>query len=189
MNLLQTIRRTTLALAAAATLTVGAAGAALAENSATQEVTAAVGGQFAASIEDITFDDLEFSLDNQTNEGTMRLNVVDARGLGSGWNVTVVASNFTVGTSSIVIPASGFVIEEAGAPVRDSGQPIKTDGPRIPTANSSGALSGSRKPLEASPHTGNGAYHQFLDVSLEVPGGTEAGVYVATMTVTISPGL
>jgi hypothetical protein len=189
MNLLQTIRRTTLAVVAAATLTAGAAGAVFAEDTATQEVTKATDGQLAASIDDFIFEDLEFSFADQTNDGSLRLNVVDSRGLGSGWNVTVASGDFTIGGSPIVIPADGFVIDEAGTPQHVAGQPIVAAGPRVPAANSAGALSTDRNPIEADPHSGNGSYYQDLDVSLVVPGGTEAGVYQATLTVTISSGL
>jgi hypothetical protein len=189
MNLLQTVRRTTLVFAAAATLTVGASGAVFAADTATQEITPLVDGELAASIDDFVFEDLEFSFADQTNDGALRLHVVDSRGLGYGWEVSVSSGDFTVGTSPIVIPASGFFIDEADDPQHVAGQPVVAAGPRVPAANSDGALSTARNPIEAAPHSGNGEYYQDLDVSLVVPGGTESGVYQANLTVTIASAL
>jgi hypothetical protein len=190
VSLLQTIRRTTLALAAAATLTVGVVGSVFAADTATQEVKPTPGGgQLAANISDFTFSTLDFSMDDQTNTGSLQLNVTDSRGVGKGWSVNVASGDFQVSGSPVVVPATGFSITTAGTPVKVTGQPVQAAGPRVPATNSTGALDTARKPIEASAHTGNGSYTQTLGVSLVVPGGTEAGVYQANLTVTIASAL
>jgi hypothetical protein len=182
------IRRSVLALAAAAVLTTGVAGSALADT-ATQKIDAPSSGKLAANITDFAFAPMTFSVDNQTNTGTMTLNVTDGRGGGQGWNVTVKSGDFAVSGSPITIPAGNFSITTANGAVRVNGQPVRPDGPRIPASNATGTLDSARRTLESAPHNGNGAYTQALDVSLVVPGGTEAGTYVATLTVTITSGL
>jgi hypothetical protein len=170
---------------------VSAAGARpiAADNTASQQILPPGGGEFVGGIGEFVFPPLTYSTEDQLSSGTMTLSVVDGRGLGHGWSVTVSATDFVLAGSPASIPAANFAITAAGAVEVVRGQAVGPDGPRIPVANSVGSLDQARLVLEAAPHAGNGAYTQRLDVRLLVPGGTEAGTYVAGLVVTISSGL
>lgn len=159
-------------------------------------------GALTASVADATFGPLAYSHAQQVRTGTLALTATDTgtAGLGlinSGWNVTILASNFAYSgpNGGTPIPASNLSITTAQPPVRVSGQAISpTGGPR--TTNVTGALNVARKTLQADGPTGTilltyygiGTYTQAINVSLVVPGQTRAGTYTATLTVTMSAG-
>lgn len=124
--------------------------------------------------------------------GSMTVTASDLRGVGTGWNVSVIATDFTYtsggnGTAfNHVIPAAGLTLTTPGA--------------AVPAANSQaiGALSNGPKDLavdgtpidattqilQAATTYGDGTYDQALPMSLNVPAYTAAGLYTSTITVT-----
>lgn len=162
----------------------------------------AVLAALSASTADLTLGPIAYSHAQQVSSGSLTLTAADTgvAGLGltnSGWNVTLLSSNFAYSgpNSGSPIPASNLAIVTAHPPVRISGQAISpVGGPR--TTNVTGALNVARKTLQADGPTGAiiltyygiGTYTQAIDVSLTVPGQNRAGTYTATLTVTISAG-
>ncbi|GAB4336848.1 MAG: hypothetical protein Kow0010_24800 [Dehalococcoidia bacterium] len=180
------MRRLFITLAAALAL-VTASATALADNSVTQTVN---GGSRTATVADATLAAVNYSHSDQSNAGTLTLTVDDSSGTGDGWNVTIQSSNFvyTGVNNGTDIPAANFSITAANAPVLVAGQAIDaTNGPKV-SASPTGSLDVARKVIEANAGYGQGTYTQVLDVSLTVPGGSRAGTYTATLTVTIAAG-
>lgn len=156
----------------------------------------------SASVGDLDLGEITYSHAPKTRAGTLTLTASDTgtAGLGvanAGWNVTLVSSDLAyIGPhAGGPIPAGNLSITTAHPPTRVAGQQISaTGGPR--TTNASGALDVPRKTLQADGPTGVleltyygiGTYEQAIDITLLVPGQTRAGMYSATLTVTMSAG-
>lgn len=155
-------------------------------DSVTQTVNA---GTRTASITDLTLTAKAYSHSDQASTGTMVLRADDSSGSGEGWNVTVQSSAFvyTGANSGTNIAAANFSITTANAPTVVAGEAIDaTGGPKVPATGATGTLDVARKTVQANVGFGEGTYDQNLDVSLTIPGGSRAGTYTGTMTVTIS---
>ena len=146
-------------------------------------------GTRTASIANLSLGAKNFSHSDQASTGTMVLSADDSSGSGQGWNVTVQSSAFVYSgaNSGTDIPAANFSISTANAPTVVAGEAVdETSGPKVPGSGATGALNSARKVLQAEVGFGEGSYEQDLDVSLNIPGGSRAGAYTGTMTVTIS---
>lgn len=155
-----------------------------------------------ASVADANLAAVPYSHAPQTSFGTVILTAEDTGNCGllgctnDGWNVTLQASAFGYSgpNNGLPIPAANLIIAAAHPPTRVEGQAISaTGGPR--TTNVTGALDVARKTLHADgpsllivEYYGIGKYQQAIDVSLTIPGGTRAGTYTTTLTVTMSVG-
>ena len=157
----------------------------------------------SASVANGAFPAVTYSHNNQTTSASLTLTATDTGQCilsvctNEGWNVTLLASSFAYSgpNSGTAIPAANLTIITAHPPTVVSGQVISpTGGPR--TTNVTGALNVARKTLQADGPTGTiiltyygiGTYEQVIDVNLVVPGGSRAGTYTTTLTVTISAG-
>jgi hypothetical protein len=181
------LRRLTLSVIGVCAVAVGAPVAALAA--------------LSASVADLDLGQVAYSHASQVQAGTLTLTATDTGtgGLGlanDGWNVTLLSSALAYSGphGGTPIPAANLSITAANPPTVVSGQAISpVGGPR--TTNVTGALDVTRKTLQADGPTlapltyyGIGTYAQAIDVSLLVPGGSRAGTYTATLTVTIAAG-
>ncbi|MEW6283530.1 MAG: WxL domain-containing protein [Candidatus Eremiobacterota bacterium] len=121
-----------------------------------------------------------------TCTSTPTLTLTDARGSGSGWNVTLSATNFTSGGNSIL--ASGFTFTGPGGTVTTvAGNAPPTQSTVVAQALSPGGF----KVLSAAANTGMGRYTYTpatAQFGLTVPASTFAGNYSSTMTFTIASG-
>lgn len=109
-----------------------------------------------------------------------QLTSTDPRGTGTGWNVTLVSTNF-VNAAAKTIASTAFSIA----------QPTVTtvDGNTAPTPTAVSILGGSGgKLLSATTGYGMGTYTTTGALSLAVPAETYAGTYTATITSTIADG-
>lgn len=156
----------------------------------------------SASVADLALGAVPYSHADRAASGTLTLTAEDTGTClvtcsNEGWNVTLQASPFGYSgpNNGAPISAANLVITTAHPPTRVSGQEISaTGGPR--TTNVTGALDVARKTLQADgpsgvltvEYYGIGKYQQAIDVSLTVPGGTRAGTYTTTLTVTIAAG-
>ena len=161
----------------------------------------------SASAADIVLGAVSYSHADQTSVGTITVTARDTgrqecilllcSTVNDGWNVTLRASDFSYSgpNAGTAIPAASLVIAVAHPPTRVSGQSISgTGGPR--TTNATGALNVTRKTLQAQGPSGGltptyygiGTYQQALDLAMTVPGGSRAGSYTTTLTVTIAAG-
>ena len=161
----------------------------------------------SASTSDFAMEAVSYSHADQLTGGTITLTAKDTgreacvlllcTTVNDGWNVTLHASDFTYSGShaGTPIPAANLLLAVAHPPTRTSGQAISaTGGPR--TTNVTGALDATRKTLHADGPSGGltptfygiGTYQQALDLTLTIPGGSRAGSYATTLTVTIAAG-
>lgn len=160
-----------------------------------------------ASTSDFALETISYSHADQLTRGTITLTAQDTGReacvllvcsiVNDGWNVTLQASGFAYSGphAGTPIPAANLVIAVAHPPTRTSGQAISaTGGPR--TTNVTGALNETRKTLQADGPSGGltptyygiGTYQQALELTLTIPGGSRAGSYATTLTVTIAAG-
>lgn len=147
-------------------------------------------GTRSASLANATLTAITYAHSDQHQTGSITLTADDSTGSGSGWNVTVQASNFTyAGTNGgSSIPSTNFSITTANNPVKTAGQSIDlTNGPLV-GASATGALDVARKVVFANASYGQGTYTQSLGVDLLVPGMARAGTYTGTLTVTVAVG-
>jgi hypothetical protein len=173
-----------LALAPALTRPVSA------DNTATQTIlppawqadsdAAVEGGELVGGIGELVVEPAVAAGDDRVL-GVLRLGVVDGRGLGHGWAVTVSASDVLVGQESVA--TDRLAISPVGSVAVVRGQPVAEAGPHSP-AGLGGTLDEARLVIEAGPHAGNGAYRQ--DLRLSLLSSTVAGDLSATLTVTIA---
>lgn len=132
----------------------------------------------AVSMSSVTLDGTD-----KTSSGTMStLTSTDARGLGTGWNVTLVSTNFVKTTDATkTIASTGFSIASPTV--------TTVDGNTAPTPSAVGNLGGSGgKLLSAASGNGMGKYTTTGALSLSVPAETYSGAYSATITATIADG-
>ena len=159
--------------------------AARAANTVTQVVTA---GTRSASVADLTLSPVSYSTADQISVGTLTLTVDDQSGTAAGWSATLQVSDFayTGASSGVDIPASNFAITSLGNPNATTGQAVDAaGGPRTPVAGATGPLNVARTVLLADAGYGQGSYTQALDVQLTIPGGSVAGAYTGSFTVTV----
>jgi hypothetical protein len=158
------------------------ASSALAVDTVTQVITQ---GTLTASVTDATMTPIAYSNTAGLTTGTLSLTVDDSRGVGTGWGVTIASSDFDYqGTSpiGIDIPNTGFQTTGFGTLTVNAGQAAPP-----PTAGTGGVFSSAVQALSAAAGSGSGNYTQPIDVSLVIPAQSQAGTYVATLTVTTSP--
>jgi hypothetical protein len=147
------------------------------------------GGTLTASVADATITGINYSHIADDSSGTLNLSIDDSTGTGLGWNVQVSSSDFVYGGTSpsgIDIPNTGFAIGTPGAPGYVTGQTI--DGTGGPLDDVGGSLDTPRRTIYANEGFGSGQYTQALPVTLQVPAFSQAGTYVADLTVDIIAG-
>lgn len=109
--------------------------------------------------------------------------VVDATGLGDGWNVVAQATIFTSG--AYTIPLTGFKIQLPAENI------AVVDGNAAPTSTQTtfAAMTTNVQIAVAAPGAGMGSYTILPEFELFVPAETYAGTYTSTVTVTVSQPL
>jgi hypothetical protein len=139
--------------------------------------TADDGGTLTFSfIQNIPFEDVPFSNNDQTVNGGMTVSVQDTRGLSQGWQLTISGTNFTSATSDDIIPVGNFVLD-AGAVTVVSGRANP-----LPTVNDFTMSTTPNVLLNAASGSGNGRYSVPITGTLVIPGGTDIGLYSSTLT-------
>lgn len=154
-------------------------------------IASAALGALSASVADLSLSPVTYAHADQISSGTLTLTASDSGPIALGWNVTIQSSALAYSgpNSGAAIPAGNLAITAANPPTVVSGQAINPiGGPRVPAANATGTLDAPRRTLEATVGFGLGTYQQGLGVTLTVPGGSRAGTYTATLTVTIATG-
>ncbi len=154
----------------------------------TQVITA---GGLTASVADLVLPSVVYRNTSRDVTGTMVVTADDSRGTGAGWSVTVQGSAFTYAGAAggSDIPASAFALTSAEEPTWVAGQAVSltaANGPQIPPTIAYGSLADPIKTIRATAAYGAGTYNQNLEVTLTIPGQSEAGTYTGTLTTTIS---
>lgn len=124
---------------------------------------------------------------DQAPTGSVDVTVDDATGSGDGWTVSQQVGDFsyTGDNGGTAITAVNFSVTSIGA----VSQLASVDDATTVTAGAAGALDSARIVLSAEADGGEGTYVAPVNVQLDVPAGSRAGTYAATLTTTAAPAL
>jgi len=123
---------------------------------------------------------------DQTVTYQLPLTVVDARGTGGGWNLTVTSTQFTTGTRTLATSASSLTTVTSAC---NAGSTCTnpTNAITLPIALPAGATAPTAvKFFNSAANTGMGAFTVTPTVSVTIPGNAYAGSYQSTVTVAVS---
>jgi putative surface cell wall-binding protein len=163
-------------------ITLSIAGTALAVAAAavaaTLSATAAVAGTAGVSLNLPTAPTVNATLDgtDQAISYAPKLGIVDARGTGSGWNVTVAATPFTSSTHTF---AAGTITSVAQACAAGSTCSAPTNSVSYPLSLSATA----NKVFSAAANSGMGKVDVTPTIQTSIPGNAYAGNYSSTLTI------
>jgi hypothetical protein len=120
---------------------------------------------------------------DQTATYAPLLGVVDARGTGAGWNLTISATSFSDGASHTLAPGtlSGVV---AACKAGNSCTAATSSGVTYPLVLSGSAV----KFYNAAVSTGLGKFDVTPSVDVSIPGNAYAGTYTSTVTLAAATG-
>jgi hypothetical protein len=165
-------------------IAVLALAAATAAFAGTLTTTATVSGTAGISLANSATATVTDTLDgtDQTATYAPLLNIVDARGLGSGWNLTISATAFTDGASHTL--AQGTVASVASACHAGSTCTTATNAIGYPLTIGTTAA----KFFNAALNTGLGKVDVTPTINIAVPGNAYAGTYTSTVTLAAVSG-
>lgn len=160
----------------------------------TASVTVSPGSELSVGTAPIDLGGITLDGTNQTAASLSTSNtwsLVDSRGTGEGYNVTVEATDFDDGNGNVMNISSPFrqfkvrltdtnIIALAGGTKPTSSVPLLT---AIPESGNP-----PLKILSAGVGEGQGSYELHPNFTLDVPANTVAGTYTSTVTVTIASG-
>jgi hypothetical protein len=125
---------------------------------------------------------------DQTVTYQLPLTVVDARGTGGGWNMTVTSTQFTTGTRTLATSASSMTTV-ASTCNAGSTCTSPTNAIALPIAVPAGVTAPTAvKFFNSAANTGMGAFTVTPTVSVTIPGNAYAGSYASTVTIAIAAG-
>jgi len=150
-------------------------------------VTANASGVLGATVDDLVLPGITSSLDATFTTADLQLGVLDSRGGGAGWTVTIASADLTSTVAGVTstIPSSNLAVTSVTALTRVKGQP--TTGITVAAAGA-GTLDSTRVVASATQGRGSGEYSMTLGLRLDIPAGTIAGDYSAVLTVTVASG-
>ena len=180
------LRKKFLATAGAAALIVSTtiAGAAQTVPSDSTDVDIAVTstGVLSVKVEETrAFGDIEYSFQDQTVNGTLRVTVTDERGSAEGWTFNLRADDFTGKPGG---PGDSFTVN--GMSLTYGGVSTVAGNPNTSGISGSGigsVTSTGSQIATASRGFGNGKYRLSYPGQLTIPGDTLVDTYTSTVTV------
>ena len=122
---------------------------------------------------------------------TVPLTVVDSRGSGSGWHVTITSTAFsTSGTSPRLLPAGATTVTAVTVGCAGSGSCIApVNSVAYPLALPAGATPPSPvKLIGAAAESGLGSFAVVATLRVDVPATVHAGAYTAALTIAVVSG-
>lgn len=151
---------------------------------ATLNIQAANGGTLFVQIDNVTFQSVHYSFQNQQTSATVVVRAEDTRGSGQGWNVTIRGTNFQSQSGT----GASFEISNLalGNGSVDRTEGMLTEG--ISATSLNNMSDQAQKIAVAQQNKGMGKYRISYPATLTVPGGTPAGDYHSTLTVAITSG-
>ena len=165
-------------------IAVLALAAATAAFAGTLTTTATVTGTAGLSLNLPANPSISSTLDGTDQTATYApiLGLVDARGLGSGWNLTISATAFTDGASHTL--AQGTVASVAAACHAGSTCTTATNAITYPLTIGGTAA----KFFNAALNTGLGKVDVTPTINVAIPGNAYAGTYTSTVTIAAATG-
>jgi hypothetical protein len=152
--------------------------------------TATVTGTGAVSVASGATASFSDTLDgtDQTVSYQIPLTVIDARGTGGGWNMTVTSTQFTTGTRTLATTASS-ITSLAAACNAGSTCTNPTNAITLPIAVPAAASAPvAVKFFNSAATTGMGSFTVTPTISVVIPGNAYAGSYASTVTVAVAAG-
>lgn len=120
---------------------------------------------------------------DQTVSYSPVLGVIDARGSGAGWNLTVSATNFSDGAGHTLLPGNVTAVSQA-CTAGSSCTAASSSGITYPLTISSTAA----KLFNAATNSGMGKVDLTPTIQVAVPGNAYAGTYTSTLTFAAATG-
>ncbi len=124
---------------------------------------------------------------NQTTTYTLPISVVDSRGTGLGWNLTITSTRFTNGAQSLSTNASQVTSVSSSCAVAPCVNPINSVGYPV-TVPAGTAPPAAVKFYNAALLTGLGSFTITPTIRVSVPANTFKGTYTSTITLAIASG-
>ena len=151
----------------------------------TLTATATVGGTAGISLNLPSNPSISNTIDgtDQTTSYSPILGVVDARGTGAGWNLTISATNFSDGSGHSLAPGTVTGVAQACA-AGSSCTAATSSGITYPLTVTGTAA----KFFNAAASTGLGKVNVTPTVSVSIPGNSYAGTYTSTVTLAAATG-
>ena len=167
---------------ALATATVAAA-----NNITTTATVTGAGSVSLAAATTASFSDTLNGID-QTVTYQIPLTVIDARGTGGGWNLTVTSTQFTGGTHTLATSASSITTMASTCNV-GSTCTNPTNAVALPIVVPAGVSAPAAvKFFNSAANTGMGSFTVTPTISVTIPGNAYAGSYASTVTVAVAAG-
>ena len=125
---------------------------------------------------------------DQTVTYQLPLTVIDARGTGGGWNLTVTSTQFTAGAHTLSTGASSLTTLTSAC---NAGSTCTnpTNAITLPIGVPAGVTAPTAvKFFNSATTTGMGAFTLTPTISVTIPGNAYAGSYASTVTVAVAAG-
>ena len=174
------MRRLTSILGSAAVALAAATGALAGTLTPTATISGAAGMSMSLPSNPSLTDTLDGT--DQVVSWSALLGVVDARGTGAGWNLTVAATTFSDGSGHALAP--GTVASVSAACVAGNACTAATNSITYPLTISGTAA----KFFNASANTGLGKVNVTPSMNVAIPGNAYAGTYTSTVTLAAVSG-
>jgi putative surface cell wall-binding protein len=167
----------------------GSAIAAMADSS-TGATIAVTGGSLSESgPTSVSATPVTLSGSDQTTSYSLGLTVIDPRGTGGGWNLTITSTTFTTGTHSLSTMASNINAVPVVACTSGSTCTSPTNGITYPLGVPAAATAPTGvKFFDAAANTGMGSFSITPIITVSIPANTFAGSYSSTVSVAIVVG-
>jgi WxL domain surface cell wall-binding len=124
---------------------------------------------------------------DHTTTYTLGLTVVDSRGSGAGWNLTITSTTFTTGTHSLSTTASS--IKATPTVVCNTSCTNPTNGITYPVGVPAGTSAPTPvKFFDAAAGTGTGSFTITPTITISIPANTFTGSYTSTVSVAVVSG-
>lgn len=190
------MRRHGLAAVIVLAVALAAATAATAATSGTVSVSSTVAGGSTLSVASAGSPSFGITLNgiDQTASYTLPVSVVDARGTGGGWNLTVTSTHFDDGTglgAGHTFPNTASTITGASSSCGTNStcttpnDNVSSAGVALPAGPTAPA---AVKFFNAQANSGLGTVNASATVSVAIPANVFAGTYSSTVTVAIVAG-
>ena len=179
-------RLTILAVLALAALALSVAAVA-----GTVTATATVTGAGSLSLSHGATASISDTLDgsDQTVNYTLPLTMVDARGVGTGWNLTITSTTFNDGTSHTLATTASSIASVTSTCVGGGTCTNPTNSTTYPTTVPAAATAPAAvKFFNSALNTGMGRFTVTPSVNVTIPGNAYAGAYTSTLTVAAVSG-
>jgi hypothetical protein len=172
-------------------MVIGGSAIAAFADSGTATVAVNAGSLTLAGVTNVSATPVTLTGNDQTTTYSMALIVNDARGSGSGWNLSITSTTFTTGSQSLsntaasINTAPAVVCSGVGGHCTNPSDSAITYPVGVPAGASAPP---AVKFFDAAASSGLGKFTITPTVTIAIPGNTYAGTYMSTVTIALSIG-